>query len=102
MAAAIRAVVLRRFGDVLAPSVRVWLTPAGRGADDPLPLEVETRDEVPADQHVLLAERIGRTVRDELRVAVVPVLRSPGTMTRDGVAAGRPAQSNGATRSADR
>jgi len=83
--AAIRSVVLRRFGDVLEPRVRIWKETAEQVRfDRPIPLEVEAKNGVDYDRWRLLAQEIGEAVRQELRVKVAPVLMPSGTLPRGG------------------
>lgn len=76
----IRDVVLRRFGDLLEPQVRVGKD----GADRPIPVEVEPREGLPEDLWAGLAERIGDAVREALQVRVAPVLVPAGTLSCNG------------------
>ena len=80
---AIRDVVLRRFGDVLEPHLRIWKeAPDQVRFDQPIPIELEARNSVGYDQWRPLAQRIGEAVREELQVRVAPVLVPSGTLPR--------------------
>jgi phenylacetate-coenzyme A ligase PaaK-like adenylate-forming protein len=80
---AIRDVVLRRFGDVLEPHLRIWKEAADQVRfDQPIPLELEAKTGVDHDQWQVLAKRIGEAVREELQVLVAPVLMPSGTLPR--------------------
>ena len=80
---AIRSVVLRRFGDVLEPHIRIWKETAEQVRfDRPIPLEVEAKNGVDNGRRQLLAQEIGEAVREELRVKVAPVLMPSGTLSR--------------------
>ena len=85
---AIRSVVLRRFGDVLEPRIRIWKETAEQVRfDRPIPLEVEAKNGVGNDRWQLLAQQIREAVREELRVGVAPVLMPSGTLPRGGYTA---------------
>ena len=80
---AIRDVVLRRFGDVLEPHLRIWKETADQlRFDRPIPIELEAKNGVSYEQWQPLAQRIGEAVREELQVRVAPVLLPSGTLPR--------------------
>ena len=80
---AIRSVVLRRFGDVLEPHLRIWKETADQSRfDQPIPLELEARIGVDYERWQVLAQQIEEAVRDELQVRVAPVLMPSGTLPR--------------------
>jgi phenylacetate-CoA ligase/benzoylacetate-CoA ligase len=79
----IREVVLRRFGDVVQPHLRIWRNAPGHTRlDDPIQVELEVRDGVGRERWPALAQRIGEAVCEELRVRVAAVLTSEGTLPR--------------------
>jgi len=80
---AIRDVVLRRFGDLLEPHLRIWKETKDQVRfDEPIPIELEAKNGLGYDQWRPLAQRIGEAVREELQVRVAPVLVPPGTLPR--------------------
>jgi benzoylacetate-CoA ligase len=80
---AIRSVVLRRFGDVLEPHLRIWKETADQSRfDQPIPLELEAKNGVDYERWQVLAQQIEEAVRDELQVRVAPVLMPSGTLPR--------------------
>jgi phenylacetate-CoA ligase/benzoylacetate-CoA ligase len=80
---AIRDVVLRRFGDVLGPHLRIWKDAAEQVRhDDPIPVELEARTGVGSDRWQTLVRRVGEAVREELSVQVAPMLLPPGALPR--------------------
>ena len=81
----IRSVVLRRFGDVLEPHLRIWKETADQSRfDQPIPLELEAKNGVDHERWQVLAQKIEEAVRDELQVRVAPVLMPSGTLPRGG------------------
>jgi len=80
---AIRDVVLKGFGDLVEPYLRIWKESAEQVRfDGPIPVEVEARAGVAGDRFEAVAELIGKAVREELQVRVDLSLVPAGPLPR--------------------
>lgn len=80
---AIRDVILRRFGDLLEPYMRIWKEHANQVRfDAPIPLEIEARQGVDPARYALIGREIVEEVRQHLQARVEVTVVAPGTLPR--------------------
>ena len=81
--AAIRDVALSAAGNAVEPYLRVWKErPEQVRFDDPIPVEVEATEHLPADQYDVVAAHIETELRKRLQVRTAVCLVAPGTLPR--------------------
>jgi phenylacetate-coenzyme A ligase PaaK-like adenylate-forming protein len=80
---AIRDLITRAFAGQVEPGLRIWKEQKDQVRfDNPIPVEIEATNAVPAEAYRQLAGEIEALVRAQLQVRVAPTVVAPGTLPR--------------------